>query len=161
MVLKKLKQVNNPTVVQAGPLTEFVASLFAVAGMSAAHATESAKVLVDADLNGIDTHGVCYNLDLHYLAGLLDGYINARPECTVVHETPSTALVDGDQGVSMISGRFGMNLAIEKAKAVGSACVAVKNSSHYGAAGYYARMAVPHDIETDVLGHVYVEFNSF
>ncbi len=146
MVLKKLKQVNNPTVVQAGPLTEFVASLFAVAGMSAAHATESAKVLVDADLNGIDTHGVCYNLDLHYLAGLLDGYINARPECTVVHETPSTALVDGDQGVGMISGRFGMNLAIEKAKAVGSACVAVKNSSHYGAAGYYARMAVPHDM---------------
>ncbi len=146
MVLKKLKEVENATVVQAQPLTDFVGSLFAAAGMRESEAIESAAILVDADLNGIDSHGVSYNLELHYLGGLMSGYINPMPDIRITHETPSTAVVDADRGSGLIAGVFAMNVAIEKARETGTASVAVPNSSHYGAAGYYARMALEHDM---------------
>ncbi|MCH7734179.1 MAG: Ldh family oxidoreductase [Chloroflexi bacterium] len=146
MVLKKLKEIPNATIVQAEPLTAFVGSLFAAAGMPSPEAVEAAAVLVDADLNGIDSHGVGYNLDLHYLGGLMSGYINATPDIRITHETPSTAVVDADRGMGLLAGIFAMNVAIEKARETGTASVAVPNSSHYGAAGYYARMALEHDM---------------
>lgn len=146
MVLEKLKNIPDPTYVQAGPLTDFVTSLFAGAGMPDDEARLCAEVLVDADMNGIDTHGVCYNLDLHYLTGLLNGYINPTPNVQVTYETPGTAVIDADKGMAMIASVKAMELAIEKAKTTGMASVAVKNSSHYGAAGYYARLALKHDM---------------
>lgn len=146
MVLEKLKQVPDPTYVHAGPLTDFVSSLFAGAGMPDDEARLCAVVLVDADMNGIDTHGVCYNLDHHYLKGLLDGYINPTPDIKVTYETPGTAVIDADRGMGMIASVQAMELAIEKARTTGMASVAVKNSSHYGAAGYYARQALDHDM---------------
>ena len=106
----------------------------------------SAAVLVDADMNGIDTHGVSYNIDHHYLVGLLDGYINPTPDMKVTYETPGTAVIDADRGMGMIAGVMAMELAIEKAATTGIASVAVNNSSHYGAAGYYARQALDHDM---------------
>ena len=146
MVLEKLKQVPDPTYVHAGPLTDFVSSLFVAAGMPAAGAQLSAAVLIDADMNGIDTHGVSYNIDHHYLVGLLDGYINPTPDMKVTYETPGTAVIDADRGMGMIAGVMAMELAIEKAATTGIASVAVNNSSHYGAAGYYARQALDHDM---------------
>ncbi|SVE62771.1 uncharacterized protein METZ01_LOCUS515625, partial [marine metagenome] len=71
MVLEKLKHVPDPTYVDAALLTEFTTSLFSATGMPTDEAHLCAEVLVDADMNGIDTHGVCYNLDLHYLTGLM------------------------------------------------------------------------------------------
>jgi L-2-hydroxycarboxylate dehydrogenase (NAD+) len=62
MVLEKLKHIPDPTYVQIGPLTEFISALFTAAGMPENEARLCAEVLVDADMNGIDTHGVCYNL---------------------------------------------------------------------------------------------------
>ncbi|MDA1280342.1 MAG: Ldh family oxidoreductase [Chloroflexi bacterium] len=146
MVLEKLKHIPDPTYVQAGPLTDFISSLFSGAGMPDEDARLCATVLVDADLNGIDTHGVCYNLDLHYLTGLLNGYINPTPNIQVTYETPGTAVIDADRGMAMMASVQAMELAIEKAKTTGIASVAVKNSSHYGAAGYYARLALKHDM---------------
>ena len=146
MVLEKLKQVPDPTYVHAGPLTDFVSSLFAAAGMPAGEAHLCAAVLVDADMNGIDTHGVSYNLDHHYLKGLLDGYINTTPNVRVTYETPGTAVIDADRGMGMVASVQAMELAIEKARTTGMASVSVKNSSHYGAAGYYARQALEHDM---------------
>jgi len=146
LVLKRLKEIENATVVAAAPLTEFVGSLMHAAGMREDESLEAAEVLVDADLNGIDTHGVGYNLELHYLNGLMSEYINPRPNTQITHETPGTATVDADRGIGLVAGRFAMNLAITKARETGIASVAVPNSSHYGAAGYYARMAVPHDM---------------
>ena len=146
MVLKKLKNIPNTTIVQADPLTKFVGSLFAAAGMPPSEAVEAAAVLVDADLNGIDSHGVGYNLDLHYLGGLMSGYINATPDIRITRETPSTAVVDADRGMGLLAGIFAMNVAIDKARETGTASVAVPNSSHYGAAGYYSRMALEHDM---------------
>jgi LDH2 family malate/lactate/ureidoglycolate dehydrogenase len=66
----------------------------------------------------------------------------------VVHETPSTAVVDGDAGLGLVAGPYAMRLAIEKAKNVGTGWVAVKNSNHYGIAGYHAMMA----LEADCIG---------
>ncbi len=146
MVLEKLKQVPDPTYVHAGPLTDFVSELFAAAGMPDDEARLCAAVLVDADMNGIDTHGVCYNIDHHYLKGLLDGYINPTPNIKVTYETPGTAVIDADRGMGMIASVQAMELAIEKARTTGIASVAVNNSSHYGAAGYYARQALDHDM---------------
>jgi LDH2 family malate/lactate/ureidoglycolate dehydrogenase len=146
MVLEKLKHVPDPTYVQQAPLTEFISNLFTAAGMRPNEALLCAEVLVDADMNGIDTHGVCYNLDLHYLTGLMNGYIKAQPDVKVTYETPGTAVIDADQGMAMIASVKAMELAIEKAEKTGMASVAVKNSSHYGAAGYYARLALKHDM---------------
>ncbi len=146
MVLEKLKHVPNPTYVQKEPLTDFVATLFIAAGMRTDEAELCSTILVDADMNGIDTHGVCYNLDLHYLTGLMNGYIKAKPEIEIKYETPCTAVIDADQGMGMIASVKAMELAIDKAKTNGMGSVAVKNSSHYGAAGFYARMALEHDM---------------
>ena len=119
MVLEKLKNIPDPTFVHAEPLTDFITRLFSGAGMPLNEAELCAEVLVDADMNGIDTHGVCYNLDLHYLTGLLNGYINPTPNIEVTHETPGTAVIDADKGMGMIASIKAMQLAIKKAKTQG------------------------------------------
>ena len=108
------------------------------------HAKTAADVLVMADLRGVDSHGVAR----------LSGYvrlwevdrINTKPDIRIVHETPSTALVDGDRGLGLVVAPRVMNVAIEKAKTAGTGWIAVKNSNHYGIAGYHAMMALQHDM---------------
>jgi len=73
------------------------------------------------------------------------GRLNTAPTIQITHETPSTAVVDGDLGLGLVVGPHAMKLAIEKAKQVGSGWVAVKNSNHYGIAGYHAMMALEED----------------
>ena len=68
--------------------------------------------------------------------------INTKPDIRVVHETPSTAVVDGDAGLGMVVGKKAMQLAIYKAKGVGTGWVSVRNSNHFGIAGYFAMMAL-------------------
>src|SRR5215218_748310 len=113
-------------------------------GMQEDHARGSAEILVAADLLGKDTHGVA--LLPGYLPNFRSGMINPRPQLSIVRETPNTALVDGDNGLGSISGRYGMNLAIAKAKERAVGVVAVRNSRHYGAAGIYSMMALEHDL---------------
>ena len=132
--------------VQAVPLAEFVASLFHATGMPQDEAREAADILVDADMHGIETHGVAYNIDHHYLTGLMNGYINATPKFRITHETPSTAVFDADRGIGMVACKRAMEIAIDKAKNVGVGAVVVPNSSHFAAAGYYSRMALEHDM---------------
>jgi LDH2 family malate/lactate/ureidoglycolate dehydrogenase len=107
----------------------------------------AAKILVEADLMGIESHGVAH-LMTHpsYVLGFKQGLVNPRPNIRVMHETPSTALVDGDGGMGPVVGYRAMSIAIQKAKECGTGMVAVTRSRHYGAAGYYALMAVPHDM---------------
>ncbi len=146
MVLEALHHIENPTYVQPELLAEFVASLFHAAGMPRDEAREAADILVDADMHGIETHGVAYNIDHHYLTGLMNGYINATPKFRITHETPSTAVFDADRGIGMVACKRAMEIAIDKAKNVGVATVVVPNSSHFAAAGYYSRMALEHDM---------------
>jgi LDH2 family malate/lactate/ureidoglycolate dehydrogenase len=121
-------------------LRTFTYDVFKKMGCSDEHATLATDVLVRSDLRGIDSHGVAR----------LSGYyrlwernrINATPNIRVVHETPTTATVDGDAGLGLVVAPFAMKIAMEKAEKFGSGWVSVKNSNHFGIAGYHALMAV-------------------
>lgn len=125
-------------------LYTFTYSVFIKMGCSEQDASIASKVLLAADLKGIDTHGVTR------LSGYIklweNGRINTKPNIQIIHETPSTASVDGDSGLGLVVSPFAMNIAIEKAKNVGTGWVAVSNSTHFGIAGYYSMMALEHDM---------------
>lgn len=113
-------------------------------GCPEVHAQIGADVLLSADMRGVDSHGVAR------LSGYVrlweKGRINTNPNIKVVHETPSTAVVDGDKGLGLVVAPYAMNVAIEKASKAGTGWVSVKNSNHYGIAGYHAMMALEHDM---------------
>ena len=108
-------------------------------GMAREHAATTADVLSYADLCGIDSHGMSMlpPYDRLRRAGLLN--IGACP--TVEQETPVSAIVDAGGGLGHPAGKLAMEVAIAKARAIGMACVVVRNTAHYGACGYYTKMA--------------------
>ncbi|MFQ5873324.1 MAG: Ldh family oxidoreductase, partial [Dehalococcoidia bacterium] len=128
-------------------LRRFVRDVFVHYGIPDDDAAIGAEILVDADLRGIDSHGVAH-LASHvaYAAGLQSGLVNPRPRWRVVKETATTALMDGDGGLGLIVAYRAMELAIRKAGEGGVGMVTVANSRHFGAAGYYSMMALPHDM---------------
>ena len=113
-------------------------------GCSESAAEIATNSLLSADLSGVDSHGVAR----------LTGYvrlwevnrINANPDIKIIHETPSTGVVDGDSGLGLVVAPFAMKVAINKAKAVGSGWISVQNSNHFGIAGQYAMMALEEDM---------------
>lgn len=125
-------------------LYDFCTAVFTKMGCSTIDADTAAKALVAADLRGIDSHGVAR----------LTGYVrlwevkrvNATPQIKITHETPSTAVVTGDAGLGLVVAPYAMQVAIDKARNVGTGWVSVKNSNHFGIAGYHAMMALPHDM---------------
>ena len=129
-------------------LIDITTSVFLAMGCSETHAASAAQVLVSADLRGIDSHGVAR----------LSGYVrlweakrvNASPDVKIIHETPSTAVVDGDQGLGLVVAPIAMKVAIEKARQVGTGWVSVCNSNHFGIAAYHAMLA----LEEDMIGMV-------
>lgn len=125
-------------------LLNFSRSVFEAIGCSQADADLAARVLVSADLRGIDSHGVARLVG--YVRLWEAQRINAVPSISVVHETPSTATLDGDAGLGLVVAPRAMQLAIEKAKQSGTGWVAVGNSNHFGIAGYHAMMALEHDM---------------
>ena len=107
-------------------------------------AQQAAEVLAAADLRGIDSHGVAR---LHTYFDMLSlGRINPKPEIRLLRETPSTATVDGDNGLGLVVGPKANRIAIEKAKHCGTGWVSVSNTNHYGIAGYYVLQALQHDL---------------
>ena len=131
----------------AAELIAFTERVLHHLGMPADDAQLAAEILVDADLMGIDSHGIAH-LPAHgsYAPALKTGRVNPKPNIHIVHETPATARIDGDGGMGLVVGHRAMRLAIEKAQTTGVGSVTVLNSRHYGAAGYYARMALEHDM---------------
>lgn len=125
-------------------LFNFTASVFEAMGCPAKDAALAAEVLLSADLRGVDSHGVAR----------LSGYvrlwevkrINPNPAMRIVHETPSTAVIDGDSGLGLVVAPYAMRVAIEKAKQAGTGWVSVQNSNHFGIAGYHAMMALQYDM---------------
>jgi len=125
-------------------LWQFALEIFLKIGCPEDQAREATEVLLSADLRGIDSHGLAR----------LSGYVrlwearrvNARPDIRIVHETLSTAVVDGDRGLGLVVAPRAMAIAIEKAKQCGTGWVAVKNSNHFGIAGYHAMKALHHDM---------------
>ncbi len=108
-------------------------------GMDPALIGTTAEVMVETDLAGVDSHGVSMLMD--YDSFRRKGKLNLQARPRVVRENPVTALIDADAGLGHPASVMAMDLAIRKAKAAGLAAVAVRNSHHFGAAGYYAEMA--------------------
>ena len=125
-------------------LRSFTQNIFLAMGCSQEHTTLAADVLLQADLRGIDSHGVARLVG--YVRLWEKKRINAKPNITIVHETPTTATVDGDAGLGLVVTPFAMRLAIQKAEQYGSGWVAVRHSNHFGIAGYHALMAVEKDM---------------
>ena len=131
-------------VYQYEQLLEFSKQIFSRIGCSEEDASLASEVLLSADLRGIDSHGIAR----------LTGYvrlweakrINACPDVQVVHETLSTATVDGDSGLGLVVAPKAMKIAIEKAKQCGTGWVAVQNSNHFGIAAFHSMMALEHDM---------------
>lgn len=125
-------------------LKDFALTIFKKIGCPDDQAVLATDVLLRADLRGIDSHGIAR----------LSGYVrlwdkkrvNAAPNVHVVHESPSTAVVDGDGGLGLVVAPKAMEIAIRKAQIAGTGWVAVKNSNHFGIAGYHAMMALEHDM---------------
>jgi LDH2 family malate/lactate/ureidoglycolate dehydrogenase len=125
-------------------LFDFSKSIFLKIGCSETDADTACKALLSADLRGVDSHGVAR----------LSGYvrlwevkrINPVPVIRIEHESPSTATVNGDSGLGLVVAPAAMQIAINKAKTAGTGWVSVKNSNHFGIAGYHAMMALEHDM---------------
>lgn len=131
---------------QYASLLAFTQSVFEKMGCSLEHAAIAAESLLSADLRGVDSHGVAR------LSGYIRlweaGRINANPTIRIIHEMPSTAVVDGDKGLGLIVARKAMEIAISKAEKVGTGWVSVQNSNHFGIAAIHAMMA----LEKDMMG---------
>ena len=125
-------------------LLNFTKNVFVKMGCTEKDAIDTAKVFIAAELRGLASHGVIRIIDYYQLWKA--NRINIKPTVKVVHETPSTAVVDGDGAIGMIAATKSMEVAIEKAKNVGSGWVSTRASNHYGIAGYYAMMALEHDM---------------
>jgi L-2-hydroxycarboxylate dehydrogenase (NAD+) len=125
-------------------LREFASRVFETCGVPEEDAHLAADVLASADLRGIDTHGVA-RLPQYY--EMFDqGRINPRPEIRVIRDSPATATVDGDNGLGLVVGPRANRLAMEKAERVGTGWVAVRNSNHFGAGGYYPLQGLPREL---------------
>lgn len=133
--------------IKEADLRQFTEQVFTAIGCSSQHAKLAADVLIEADLRGIDSHGTARLSG--YVRLWQKGRLNPSPNIRVVHETPTTATIDGDRGLGLVVAPYAMRIAIDKAKEYGSGWVAVRNSNHFGIAGYHALMAV----EQDMIGY--------
>jgi len=134
----------HSSIVGADELSDFCVQVFKRLDVPEEDARITADVLVRANLRGIDSHGVARLA--RYVNGLRDGVMLARPAETVVTETPTTVTVDAGAGLGQPVSYRAMNKAIEKAREYGSGFATVRNSNHYGIAGYYAMMALEQDM---------------
>jgi L-2-hydroxycarboxylate dehydrogenase (NAD+) len=122
-------------------IEKFINEVMVKAGIPEADAKIISDVLLQADKFGIDSHGV-NRLKPIYLDRIKDGILNPVTNYEIVREGPTTAVIDGHNGMGHVTSFNAMKLAIEKARKFGMGMVAVRNSTHYGIAGYYALMAV-------------------
>jgi L-2-hydroxycarboxylate dehydrogenase (NAD+) len=120
----------------------FAVDAFAATGVPGPDARKAAEALVDADLHGTVTHGL-KNLR-NYIAQLLDGRINPRPAMRDVGGAKAARVISADNGLGHVAGHVGMERAIELAREYGVGTVFVRDSNHYGASGYWARLPLRH-----------------
>lgn len=129
----------------AEDLRQYVVRFFQNYGVPEEDARIAAEVLVEADLRGVDSHGVI-RLDTYYGIRLRTGRLDPATPMRVLRETMASVAYDAGTGLGQVAGYRAMQRCIEKAREAGVAMATVRNSNHYGIAGYYAMMALPHDM---------------
>ncbi|MBI3978517.1 MAG: Ldh family oxidoreductase [Chloroflexi bacterium] len=140
--------------VSLAALREVGVALFVDAGLSREHAETIVRVQTEADLRGMHSHGM--RAVPAYVKRIELGIINRRANPRVVSEAGAAAVVDGDAGPGQVVASMAMEICVARAKAHGIGAVAVRNSNHFGAAGYYAMMALP-----DLIGFATTNGNLF
>jgi L-2-hydroxycarboxylate dehydrogenase (NAD+) len=125
-------------------LFSFTKNIFLKIGCNGTDADNATKTLLSADLRGVDSHGIARLIG--YVRLWEVKRVNATPNVRIIHETPSTAVIDGDSGLGLVVAPKAMQVAIDKAKIAGTGWVSVKNSNHFGIAGYHAMMALENDM---------------
>ena len=125
-------------------LYNFCLSVFTQIGCSEADAVTASTVLLSADLRGVDSHGIARLSG--YVRLWQAGRINPKPNVKIIHETPSTATVDGDGGLGLVVAPVAMQIAINKSTNVGTGWVSVQHSNHFGIAGHHAMKALDKDM---------------
>jgi L-2-hydroxycarboxylate dehydrogenase (NAD+) len=126
-------------------LKHFVARVLERVNVAPADAAIVADVLVASDLRGIESHGVA-RLESYYVSRIRSGKLDPKPNVATVRDTPASILVDAGNGLGHPVAKRTMERVLEKAASNGAAFGAVRNSNHYGIAGYYAMMALDRDM---------------
>lgn len=134
------KLMAKTTIVDWKTITDFVTDAFIAYGVPKEDAEICADVLLESDKRGIESHGV-NRFKPVYLDRIKSGIQNAVTNIEIIKETPTTAVIDGHHGMGQVIGYKAMSMAIKKAKEYGMGMVVVRNSCHYGIAGYYSSMA--------------------
>lgn len=135
---------NSVNIYSSTFLKTFCYHVFMHYGVPEEDAEQAADVLAAADLRGIESHGVAR---LHTYVDLLStGRINPRPKIKIIRESPSTATVDGDNGLGLVIAPKANRIAMDKGKSIGTGWVSVCNTSNFGIAGYYVLKALKEDL---------------
>ena len=121
-------------------MNRFLIDAFKGYGVPEADAAICADVLLESDRRGIESHG-CNRFKPIYIDRIVDGIQNPITKIDILKETATTAVLDANDGMGMVASHFAMEMAIKKAKTYGLSMIAVRNSTHYGIAGYWATMA--------------------
>ncbi|HHT9158278.1 MAG: hypothetical protein A2099_05640 [Planctomycetes bacterium GWF2_39_10] len=130
--------------VQAGKLQEFIKSVLLKAGVRNDVAEYVTEGLVQTSLRGVDSHGI--RLLPHYINGVKGGRINPNPNYKFKQTSSSTGLLDADHTFGHAAGMEATKRAIELAHEAGTGHIAIYNSTHFGAAAYYALEIAKHDM---------------
>lgn len=129
----------------ADDLQNYIIRYFTKLNVPLVDAQIAAEVILSADLRGVDSHGII-RLNSYYGNRLRKGWINSQSPVTIVTETATTLTLDGGNGLGQVVSHYAMRRCIEKASLSGIAMVSMRSSNHYGIAGYYAMMALPHQM---------------
>ena len=135
-----MKEDNRPYV-EWQLVDDFMKAVLTKLGLPEDEARLCSDVLLESDRRGIESHG-CNRFKPIYVDRIRAGILNPVTKVEVLRETPTTAVLDANDGMGMVASKKAMDMCIEKARKYGMGMVAVRNSSHYGIAGYWASMAV-------------------
>ena len=119
---------------------DFMTAVFEKMGVPTEDARLCADVLLESDRRGIESHG-CNRFKAIYIDRIKSGILNPVTKIDILKETPTTAVLDANDGMGMVASKKAMDMCIEKAHKYGMGMVAVRNSSHYGIAGYWTGLA--------------------
>jgi L-2-hydroxycarboxylate dehydrogenase (NAD+) len=132
--------VDNRPYVSWDLMNSFLIDAFAGYGVPREDAEICADVLLESDRRGIESHG-CNRFKPIYIDRIVDGILKPVTKIDILKDTPATAVLDANDGMGMVVSHKAMIMAIEKARKYGLSMIAVRNSSHYGIAGYWVTMA--------------------